>query len=131
MREYSAAASQAVSCSRMESFQIRIEASEWLVQQQQPRLGSEGTSQRHALLLATGKIGRHPPGEVAGVKELEHLRHPLARSNCRLSPERPKATLAVTSMLGNSVGRWVTNPMARCAGGTHAPLAVSTQRSSM
>ncbi len=48
------------------------------------------------------------------------------RSARLLSPESPKATLAVTSMWGNSAGCWVTNPMPRSAGGTHTPLAVST-----
>ena len=41
------------------------------------RLGSEGTSQRHPLLLAAGKVAGHPLGQLAGVKEFEHLRHAL------------------------------------------------------
>src|SRR5271155_583132 len=55
------------------SLQIGVEAIERFVQQQQARFGSEGPGQRYTLLLASGKIGRTAPGEMAGVKELKHL----------------------------------------------------------
>jgi mRNA interferase YafQ len=48
--------------------QIRIKASEWLVQQQQRRFRSERARQGHALPLATRKIRRHPLGQLARVK---------------------------------------------------------------
>ena len=41
------------------------------------RFGSERARQRHALLLASRKIGGHPLGQMAGLKELQHLRHAL------------------------------------------------------
>src|SRR6202042_1755435 len=55
------------------SLEIRIETGKWFVEQQQARFGSEGAGQRYALFLASGKIGRTPLGEMAGVKELKHL----------------------------------------------------------
>ena len=50
------------------NLQIRIEASEWLVQQQQRRFRSERARQGHALPLTTRKICRHPLGQMAGVE---------------------------------------------------------------
>ncbi len=61
------------------NLQIGVEAGEGLVQQQQARPGSERASQRHALFLPTGKVGRRSIGELAGVKEVEHFGDPLGR----------------------------------------------------
>ena len=85
------------------SLQIRVEAIEWFVQQQQARLGSEGAGQRYALLLASGKIGRTPLGEMAGLKELKHLLHALS-ARAAAKPGKPKGNIGGYIHVGKQGG---------------------------
>ena len=81
-----------------------VERGQRLVEQQHARLGDGGARQRHALLLAAGKLRRQAVGEL-GQPDLLHHRRRLALWRSALDMPRTrsaKATLSRTIRCGNS-----------------------------